>query len=129
MNVVDSSGWLEYFSDGPNAGFFSGSVQDIENLVVPTISVLEVFKRVADQRGEEAALRVIAVMNQGRLVDLDVSMAIQAARMSQQHKLPLADSVILATARKYEAILWTQDADFKGLEGVKYVAKKSLKTP
>jgi len=90
---------------------------------VPTISLLEVFKRVLQQRGENAALQAIAQMRQGHVVDLDADLAIQAASLGSRHKLPLADSVMLATARAHGAILWTQDADFDGIDGVRYVRR------
>lgn len=123
MNVVDSSGWLEYIADGPNAGFFAPAIEDTKNLLVPAISLLEVFKRVMQQKDENAALQVAALMHQGEIVPLDSPVALLAAKLGLQNKLPLADSVMLASARMKDAILWTQDADFKGLAGVKYVAK------
>lgn len=125
MNVVDSSGWLEYFADGANASFFAGPIEDIEALVVPTISLFEVFKRVLQQRGESAALQATAAMQQGTVVDLEAEIALSAAALSVDLKLPLADSIILATARKYNAELWTQDADFKGIEGVRYRTRRA----
>lgn len=125
MNVVDSSGWLEYFADAPNAKFFAAPIIDTERLVVPTISLLEVFKRVLVQRGENAALQTVAHMRQGTVVPLDTETALLAAKLGAGHKLPLADSVILATARLHGATVWTQDADFKDIEGVRYVAKSS----
>ena len=124
MNIVDSSGWLEYFADGPNADFFAPAAEDLEKLLVPSISLLEVFKRVFQQRGEGEALQAVAQMLAARVIDLDGALSLSAARVSLHLKLPLADSVILATARVYGAILWTQDSDFKGIEGVKYVARK-----
>ncbi|MEK6299697.1 MAG: type II toxin-antitoxin system VapC family toxin [Acidobacteriota bacterium] len=123
MNVVDSSGWLEYFANGPNADFFAPAVEDTSNLIVPSITIFEVFKRVLQQRSESDALQVAALMQEGRVVDLDVSIALQAVRVSVDHKLPLADSIILATALANNAVLWTQDADFDGLPGVQYKAK------
>lgn len=125
MNVVDSSGWLEYFADGPNADFFAAPIEDTDNLVVPTISIYEVFKRVLQQRGERAALQAVSAMMQGTVVELDVRLAMNAARLSLELGLPMADSIILATARAYGATLWTEDADFKGLEDVCYVEKKA----
>jgi len=125
VNVVDSSGWLEYFADGPNARFFAAPLQEVNRLIVPTLSVLEVFKRVLRQRGEDAALRAAAAMQQGETADLTLRVALEAARLGHELKLPLADSVMLATARLHRAILWTQDADFRGLDGVKYIAKAS----
>lgn len=124
MNVVDSSGWLEYFADGVNAEFFASAIEDTEQLVVPTITIYEVFKRVLHQRSENNALQVAVMMQQGVVVDLDVSLALEAAKLSLQSKLPMADSIILATARTYKADLWTQDVDLKDFDGVKYIQKK-----
>ena len=124
MNVVDSSGWLEYFADGPNARFFAASIEAISNLIVPTISLYEVFKRILQQRGEDAALQAVALMQQGHVVELTASISLSAARLSVEQRIPMADSVMLATARAHEAAFWTQDADFEGIAGVKYVAKK-----
>ena len=124
MNLVDSSGWLEYFADGPNAKFFGPAIEGLDKLIVSPVNLLEVFKRLLQQRGEKDALKAVAHMQQARVVDLDASLALSAARISFDLKLPLADSVILATARAYKANLWTQDADFEGLEGVKYVARR-----
>ena len=123
MNVVDSSGWLEYFADGPNADFFAPSIEDTKELVVSAINLYEVFKRVLVQRGEDAALQAVAQMQQGRVVELDASLALRAAKLSVDLKLAMADSMILATARQHEAVLWTQDDDFDGVEGVRYKAK------
>ncbi|MEO5657824.1 MAG: type II toxin-antitoxin system VapC family toxin [Nitrospiria bacterium] len=123
MNLVDSSGWLEYFAEGPNAGFFAPPIEDTPNLLVPTICLLEVFKRVLRQRDEDAAMRAVGTMQQGQVVDLDRATAVAAAKTGVATRLPLADSVILATARFHNAVVWTQDADFEGLSGVKYRRK------
>ncbi len=123
MNVVDSSAWLEYFADGANADFFANAIENIEDLIVPAISIYEVFKRVYQQRGEGDALQSVAMMAQGKVVELDTTLALSAAKISLDLKIPMADSIILATARSYEATLWTQDVDFKGLAGVKYREK------
>ena len=125
MNVVDSSGWLEYFADAENAGFFAPAIEDTDRLVVPSPSIYEVFKRILQQRSEGEALQAIALMQQGLLVDLTATLALSAAHLSLREQLPLAGSVILATARAYDATLWTQDADFEGLEGVQYMAERS----
>ena len=125
MNVVDSSGWLEFFADGPNADFFAPAIENIPELVVPSLSMYEVFKRVLQQRGEDEALQAVGVMAQGRVVDLTMTLAMNAARISVDLRLPMADSIILATARAYNAILWTQDADFRGLEGVQYIERRA----
>ena len=120
MNVVDSSAWLEYFADGPNAEEFADAVGDHETLVVPTIAIFEVFKRVRVQRDAEAALRAVSQMKRGRIVELGADLAIAAAELSAESRLPIADSVILVTARAADATLWTQDSHFEGLEGVEY---------
>jgi predicted nucleic acid-binding protein len=123
VNVVDSSAWLEYFANGPNASFFAPAIEDSDELVVPTITLLEVFKRICHQRGEGPALQAVALMQQGQTVELTSSIALAAATLGLTYKLPLADSVVYATARLHDAILWTQDADFKGLPEVRYRAK------
>ena len=122
MNVIDSSAWLEYFGDGPNAGDFADAIADTEQLIVPTITLFEVFKRIRVQRDLDAALYAVAHMQCGRVIDLDVHLAIAAAELSAESGLPMADSVILATARREGATLWTQDRDFEGMEGVEYRA-------
>ncbi len=124
-NVVDSSGWIEYFADGPNAGFFEAAIADAASLVVPSISIYEVFRRLLrEPNGEEAALQVVAAMQRGRVVNLDAELALDAAKTSFEANLPMADSIILATARAHEATLWTQDADFEGIAAVEYVQKR-----
>ena len=123
MNVVDSSGWLEWFADGPGARHFARPLADVGALVVPTVSIFEVFRATLRQRGESAALQAAAQMRQGRVVPLDDALAMEAARLSVALKLPMADSLILATARRFDAVLWTQDADFAALEGVRYFGK------
>lgn len=126
MNVVDSSGWLEYFADGPNAAFFAPAIEATRELLVPTLSLYEVFKRVLQQRGEGEALQAVALMQQGQVVELTSALALAAAKASIGHRLPMADSIIVATAQAHGAILWTQDADFERIAGVKYVAKKPV---
>ena len=123
MNVVDSCGWLEYFADGSNAGFFAAAIEDISQLLVPTTSLYEVFRRVLQQRDESDALEAVAAMQQGQVVDLDAVVALSAAKISATYKLPMADSIMLATARIHDATLWTQDAVLKGQEGVQYIEK------
>jgi toxin FitB len=120
MNVVDSSAWLEYFAGTGNAESFSRAIEDPEKLVVPTICIFEVFKKVLQQRSEHEALQAAASMQQGTVVEMDARIAMEAARLSIEKQLPLADSVILATARQYRAVLWTQDAHFEGMDGVEY---------
>jgi len=124
MNVVDSSGWLEYFIDGKNANFFAPVVEDVANVVVPTISIYEVFKRTLLSKNRDDALETIAMMYDGMVVNLDSEIALTAAELSCELKLPMADSIILATARAHDAMLWTQDEHFKDIEGVKYIDQK-----
>lgn len=121
MNVVDSCGWLEYLADGPNAEFFAPALESPEDLVVPTISIYEVFRRVLQQRGEGDALQAVALMQQGSIVDLTPPLAIEAARTGLALGLPMADSIMLVTARERSATLWTQDPGFEGVDGVRYV--------
>ena len=119
-NVVDSSGWLEYLTGSPRAKHFAAAIEDAEHLVVPVLSIYEVFKKVRRERGERDALQVAAVMQSGHVVNIDTSLCLEAALLD----LPLADSLMYATARRHGAVLWTQDEDFDGLEGVKYFPKR-----
>jgi len=123
MNVVDSSAWLSYFAGDKNAEKFAAAIEDIEKLLVPSITLTEVFKCIMRQGDENAALEAIAHMEQGRVVTLDSSLAIDAAVFGLKYKLPLVDSVIYATSNKFDAVVWTQDADFKELPNVKYFPK------
>jgi len=123
MNVVDSSAWLSYFAGDKNAGLFARPIEAIDELLVPGITVTEVFKCIMRQRGENEALEAIAHMEQGKVVPLDSSLAIDAAVYGLNNKLPLADSIIYATAKKFSAVIWTQDVDFKGFSRVKYYPK------
>ncbi len=125
MNLVDSSGWVEYFSNGSNAKFFIPPLQDLENLLVPTICIYEVFKRLMLDMGEENALQAAGIMSSGQVIEMDRKIAIDAAQISVELELVMADSIILATARDHDAIVWTQDAHFKDIAGVKYIEKKS----
>jgi predicted nucleic acid-binding protein len=124
MNIVDSSGWLEYLSDGTQAKLFSPVLSRTDELLVPIITIYEVFKVVLRERGEDDALQVLALMKQGRIVELSTEIAIYAARISHEKKIPMADSIIIATAYYYNAVIWTQDKHFKNLKGVKYFARK-----
>jgi toxin FitB len=122
MNVVDSSAWLEYFAAGPNAGWFADAIENTRELLVPSICLYEVFKRVVQQRSENDALQAVAIMEQGTVMDVDAATALSAARISLDQGLPMADSLILAVARHNRATLWTQDAHFQGLENVRFKA-------
>jgi predicted nucleic acid-binding protein len=123
MNVIDSSAWLSYFAGDKNARLFAKPIEDLDKLLVPSITLTEVFKSVLRQRNEESALEVVAHMKQGTVIALDAELAINAAVFGVELKLPLADSIIYATAQRLDAVVWTQDADFKGLENVKFYPK------
>ena len=124
MNVVDSSGWLEYFAESENADFFAPAIEDTKNLLIPVICIYEVFKRIRQQSGINEAQQHIGDMKLGKVIELDESLALNAAKLSADLKLPMADSIILATARANNATLWTQDEHFKDLDGVRYIEKK-----
>ena len=124
MNIVDSSGWLEYFAEGGNADFFAPAIEDTKNLLVPVICIYKVFKKLLQQSGDNEAQIHVSDMKQGKIIKIDESLALSAAKLSAGLNLPMADSLILATARANDAILWTQDEHFKDLDGVRYVAKK-----
>lgn len=124
MNVVDSSGWLEYFTESSNSDFFAPAIENSKSLLIPTLCIFEVFKKVLREKGEDAALEMAGLMQQGTVIELTLPVSLLAANLGLAHKLPTADSLILASARHHQAALWTQDSDFKGLEGVKYIEKK-----
>ncbi|MFO8113655.1 MAG: type II toxin-antitoxin system VapC family toxin [Desulfosalsimonadaceae bacterium] len=123
MNIVDSSGWLEYFSGGPNADLFSEPLEDFSQLIVPTISIYEVFKVIRRESTENKGLLAVSAMQKGKVVDLTTSIAMNASKISLQYTLPMADSIILSTAQRYNCIVWTQEQDFKDLPEVKYFPK------
>jgi toxin FitB len=122
--IVDSSGWLEYFADGPNAGKYAAAIEQPEDLLVPVIVLYEVFKRILQQRGEGPALEAAAAMHQGRVVELGAELALAGARLSAELSLPMADALILATARQADGRLLTQDGDFESIVGVDYFPKR-----
>jgi predicted nucleic acid-binding protein len=124
MNIVDSSGWLAYFADEPNAKHFLAPLSDSTLLMVPTITIYEVFKVILRESSENEALQAVVAMQKGRSVELSAPLAIAASRLSLEHQLPMADSIILATAQEFKAIIWTQDSDFKNINKVKYFPKK-----
>jgi predicted nucleic acid-binding protein len=125
VNLVDSSGWLEYFANSKNAEFFATAIEDTEQLIVSTINLYEVFKKILQQRDESSAFQAIALMQQGKVVDVDSSISLISAKQSIELKLPMADNIILATAYVFSATLWTQDSDFEGIPGIKYIQKSS----
>jgi predicted nucleic acid-binding protein len=123
MNLVDSSGWLEYFANSKNAEYFAPAIEDTERLIVSTINLYEVFKKILQQRDENSAFQAIALMQQGKVIDVDSSISLISAKQSIDLNLPMADSIILATAKVNSATLWTQDSDFKDIPGIKYIQK------
>jgi predicted nucleic acid-binding protein len=123
LHVVDSSAWLEYFAEGPNAQHFAAAIEATGSLMVPSITLLEVFRRISQQHDESVALRYVALMQQSTVVELDAALALRAAALGLRHRLPLADSIVYATAQAAGATVWTQDADFDGLAGVRFFAK------
>jgi len=129
MNIVDSSGWLEYFSAGSNSEKFAAPLQDPSSLIVPVITIYEVFKVALRESGENEALQAVAAMQKGKVIDLTTSIAINASRLSLQYNLPMADSIILSTAQAYECLIWTQDSDFENLPGVKFFPKTTKVGP
>jgi predicted nucleic acid-binding protein len=124
MNIVDSSGWLAYFADEPNARHFLAPLYDSTSLIVPTITIYEVFKVIHRESTENEALQAVVAMQKGTVVDLKAPLAIAASKLSLEYNLPMADSIILATAQEFNAIIWTQDSDFKNITNVKYFPKK-----
>jgi toxin FitB len=127
MNLLDSSGWIEYFANGPNAGHFDPIATETARLLVPTIVLHEVYRWAEREGGETAAHRCALALQEGHVIALDADLAIAAARLARRHKLPTADSIIYATAQARSALVWTQDDDFENLSGVRYFAK--VKTP
>lgn len=123
MNIVDSSGWLEYFAGGPNSANFSLPLEDASSLIVPVITIYEVFKVVLREAGEDEALQSVAAMQKGKIIDLTMNLSMSAVKISMQYNLPMADSIIFATAKKHQCDIWTQDAHFKSLPRVKYFSK------
>ena len=120
MNLVDTSGWIEYFFGGGNASFFAEPIENTDELIVPVVCLYEVFKKVNQVADEARALQAVAHMKQGRVVELNEEGALSAALISLRHKLPMADSFVYAIGQIEEAEVWTQDSDFKGLPGVRY---------
>ena len=119
-NVVDSSGWLEYFAGSSRARLFAPAIEDADRLLVPVLVLYEVVKKVRREGGDAAAMEAAAVLRSGRIVDVDSEIALDAAQLD----LPLADSLIYVIARRAGATLWTQDEDFATLPGVRHFPKK-----
>jgi len=120
VNLVDTSGWIEYFFAEPNAAYFTPPIEAVDELIVSVICLYEVFKKVNLVADEARAVQAVAHMRQGRVVDLTEDIALSAALISMNQKLPMADSLIYATARAHQATLWTQDEHFSNLPNVNY---------
>lgn len=120
---MDSSAWLEYFAGGPGAANFASAIEATHRLIVPSVCLLEVFKVVLRQRGESDALQAVALMRQGTVLDLDGGLALAAAKVGVEHKLPLAGSIVYATAQSVGGVVWTQDDDFASLANVEHFPK------
>lgn len=123
MNLVDSSGWLEYFADGKNAKHYAPIIQDLENLAVSTINIYEVYKKIVQQRDEKDAIQAIAVMQQSNVIEVTEQIAVEAAKLSVAYSIPMADSIVIATAQSIDATIYTQDNDFKGFKNVMFFKK------
>jgi predicted nucleic acid-binding protein len=120
MNVIDSSAWIAYLMDDTQAATFADPIQALEKMLVPAVTISEVFRFVARHHNRQTALNAVSYMRRGRVAPLDAGLAVQAAICGLKFKLPLADSIIYATTQKFAATLWTQDSDFEGLPNVKY---------
>jgi len=124
MNVVDSSFWLEYFADTEAGNIVSEIIENTSELIVPTVTIYEVFKKLLYERSEDDAIFAIAHMRQGKIIELSDELSLFAAKIGKDYKLPIADSIIYATNISINCTLWTQDKHFKGLESVNYFEKK-----
>ena len=123
MNIIDSSFWLEYFA-GTNAGdIVSDIIENEDELIIPTITLYEVFKKLLLERNEDDALLAIGHMKQGKVIELTEDLSLSAAKISKNYNLPMADSIIYATNLKFNCTLWTQDRHFSGLKCVNYYKK------
>ena len=123
MNLVDSSGWLEYLADSKNAKLFAPAIEKTDELIVSTINIYEIYKKVLLEKDENCVIQVIGLMQQAKVIEVNLTIAIQAVKLSFEHKISMADSLIYATAKQNNAIVLTQDVDFKDLDGVKYFKK------
>lgn len=124
-NIIDTSGWLEYFADGENSDVFAGVILSRTNeIIVPVIVIYEIFKKILMERDEDAALQTVVQLQKYHIENIDDSLSLQAAKISCEHKIPMADSMIYAVTLKYNAVLWTQDEHFERLPSVKYIGKK-----
>jgi predicted nucleic acid-binding protein len=126
MTIIDTSGWLEYFTGGLNSDFFSTAIKKDANIIIPTIILYELWKKISREKGEDKAIELVAQLKRYEIVPLDENLSISAAKISNKYGIPMADSIIYATLKKYNATLWTQDSDFKDFENIKYIEKKDI---
>jgi len=124
MNLIDSSGWFEYFIDSPYARHFIPVIENTEELIVSPLNYFEIYKRIRGVFGDDEANRAVGFLKNGRVIDINSSIAMHAAILSKIHHLHMADSILLATAQSEEAVLWTMDAYFKDIPGVQYIPKE-----
>jgi len=125
VTLVDSSGWIEYFTNGPLADEFAPYLEDLQEVVTPTIVIFEVFRVIRRQRSEEEAIEAVAQMQKTTVVDLDQFLALTAADVSIEHGLAMADAIVFATAQVQDVQLVTADSDFEGLSGARVFTRKS----
>ena len=123
MNLVDSSGWIEYLQDTPRADLFASAIEDRNHLLVPTIALFEVHRVLSRSLPTDLVNRCLDVMRLGRVLDLTDGRAVAASRIAAQHKLAMADAAMYSMALEFGASFWTQDVDYQGLHGVRYQAK------
>ncbi len=124
MIVIDTSGWLEYFTGGPNSNIFSTAIKNNPKIIIPTIILYDLWKKISREKGEDKVIEVVAQLKRFDIISLDESLSISVAKISNEFKIPMADSIIYGTAKKYNATLWAQDPDFKDFENVKYIEKR-----
>ena len=125
LHIIDTCGWLEYIAETSNAKNFEKAILDTNNLIVPAIVIYEVFKKICLDYNEDTALEVIAELKQGRVIEINETISIYAAKLSIEKKLPMADALIYATGLLFKATIYTQDNHFENLPGVKYFKKNN----
>jgi len=127
MNIVDASGWIEYFADGPDAAFVAQTLQETDTLLVPTVTILEVFGHVCRDHGESAALQAAAAMQQGQVISLDTPGALDAGRLSVEHGVSASAGAVLAAARQHSATVWSLDEGVRHVKGVRFRARSGVR--
>jgi predicted nucleic acid-binding protein len=123
MNIVDSSCWIEYLMDTEIGANVAPIIENAGELIVPTITLYEAFKKLLAEKGEEYALDVVAYMQTGTVIELNSGLSLSAAQISRNYKLPMADSIIYATSQRYSAIIFSCDKHYKDIPGIRYFSK------